>query len=224
MGAIGSDGRFAIFPTPEAGREAKNKLLFEADSYRGLSIEKAISKYAPPNENDTEGYINKVTQSLGVPRNTNLSSLTPDQRKVMLDAIAKTEGGKPGKIEVLREGLGIANAQQPTEQQLAKIKEKIREKQETALAEKTDVPELPNGLDPGIVSDYNTMTPKQKQDFYSMLVQKSGGNSQEQIADGVKKVNETYQKGSASSVFVANNWQPGEPLPKSDSDAHKIIA
>ena len=78
-GAIGgrAGGRFAVFPTYEAGRAAKEALLFETPSYRDRTIEGAIYRYAPPNENDSELYARTVAAAVGVPSSTPLSALTP---------------------------------------------------------------------------------------------------------------------------------------------------
>jgi hypothetical protein len=51
-GAVGSDGRYAIFPTLDTGMSAKKDLLF-GSAYNKLSIAQAITKYAPPHENKT---------------------------------------------------------------------------------------------------------------------------------------------------------------------------
>ena len=107
-GAIGTDGRFAIFPTMDAGMKAQEKLLFEGSGYKNLSIAQAISRYAPPNENNTKGYISSVSQAVGVDPNTPLSSLNAEQRKAMLAAMHKVEGFKEGKTEVLKQGSGDA--------------------------------------------------------------------------------------------------------------------
>lgn len=207
MGAIGSDGRFAIFPTPEAGRSAKENLLFESRGYRGLSIEGAISKYAPPSENNTQGYIQQVTQALGLPKNTNISSLSADQRRVLLDAIQKIEGRSTGKIEVLREGLGLANTQPPTEAQLAQIKERIRQREEFSLAERTEIPELPQGIDPNIATFYGRLSPRQKQDFHAMIAAAGGGTTEAQMTAGVNRVNELYRQNPTAvqtGIFQGN--------------------
>lgn len=57
-GAIGSDGRFAIFPTINAGWAAMRALLLSA--YKGLTIKQALDKYAPPVENQTNVYLANV--------------------------------------------------------------------------------------------------------------------------------------------------------------------
>jgi hypothetical protein len=97
QGAIGSDGRFAVFPTYEAGRKAKSSLLFENSGYRNKSISDAIARYAPEFENDTSAYTNAVARAVGVPASTKLSELTPEQRVRMLNAMERVEGFKPGR-------------------------------------------------------------------------------------------------------------------------------
>ena len=64
-GAIGTDGRFAIFPTYEMGRQAKIDLIFKGSGYRNLDLKSAIYRYAPPNENDSERYYQTVLNAAG---------------------------------------------------------------------------------------------------------------------------------------------------------------
>jgi hypothetical protein len=96
-GAIGSDGRFAVFPSYEAGRSAKESLLFESKGYAGKTIEEAINRYAPPSENDSGWYASSVAEAIGVDVNTPLSSLSQEQRMAMLDAMQVVEGWRVGK-------------------------------------------------------------------------------------------------------------------------------
>jgi hypothetical protein len=99
MGAIGTDGRFAVFPTIDAGHKAKEELLFGARSnYVNLSIADAITRYAPPTENNTRAYINAVTGAVGVNDSTILAQLSSTDRSKFLDAINKMEGFKEGKV------------------------------------------------------------------------------------------------------------------------------
>ena len=100
-GAIGSDGRFAIFPTYEMGRQAKENLLFEGQNYRNLTIGQAITRYAPPNENNTAGYINSVATALSVPATTPLASLNQEQRRIMIRTMENVEGFRIGRIDVI---------------------------------------------------------------------------------------------------------------------------
>lgn len=104
-GAIGSGavppGRqrgFAIFPTEAAGDAARSALLFESPNYRDLSIADAISRYAPPNENNTAGYIAAVAAAAGVTPDTLMSQLSEAQRQAFLDEQKRIEGYRPGSI------------------------------------------------------------------------------------------------------------------------------
>jgi hypothetical protein len=110
MGAIGTDGRFAVFPTLEMGTRAKEELLFGARSkYAGLSISDALNRYAPPNENDTAAYIDSVTRAIGVSPDTKLNLLNSSQRQAMLASISKVEGFRPGEVLQAATG-GIVSA------------------------------------------------------------------------------------------------------------------
>ncbi len=99
MGAVGSDGRFAVFPTLEKGSKAKEELLFGSRSkYVNLSIADAISRYAPPTENNTAGYINSIVKALGVPPTTILGTLDAGQKSTLLNTINQVEGFREGKV------------------------------------------------------------------------------------------------------------------------------
>lgn len=102
-GAIGTDGRFAIFPDLATGRAAKQALLFEGKNYRNKSIAEAIYRWAPPSDNNpTDAYIARAAQGAGVDPSTPLSSLSPEQRAGMMNAMAQVEGMRPGKVTVIQ--------------------------------------------------------------------------------------------------------------------------
>lgn len=105
-GAIGTDGRFAVFPTYEQGRKAKEALLFQGKNYKDLTIGQAISRYAPPSENNTANYINTVVKATGAAPTTPLQGLSSSQRSAMLSAMERIEGFKQGKVEVLKAKAG----------------------------------------------------------------------------------------------------------------------
>lgn len=73
-GATKSDGRFAIFPTPEAGFAALSNLL-RAPHYINLTIEQAIRQFAPSSENDTEKYVKDVCYWTGYTQDYTLNSI-----------------------------------------------------------------------------------------------------------------------------------------------------
>jgi hypothetical protein len=60
LGATGTDGRFAIFPSPVEGFEAMKALLLSG--YSKLTVAQGIAKYAPSNENDTNAYVQRVCE------------------------------------------------------------------------------------------------------------------------------------------------------------------
>jgi peptidoglycan hydrolase-like protein with peptidoglycan-binding domain len=99
-GAVGTDGRFAVFPTLEIGAKAKEDLVF-GNNYINLSIRNAIAKYAPATENDTGTYVNRIVQATRATPDTVLKDLTSEQRTAMMNTISQVEGFKPGTVVAL---------------------------------------------------------------------------------------------------------------------------
>ena len=91
MGAIGVANGFAVFPDEQTGMDAIHTLLL-SESYRDLSIERAIHRYAPPHENNTEWYIKTLCGVVGVSRNTKLCNLDDNQLAHVVNTIRKIEG------------------------------------------------------------------------------------------------------------------------------------
>lgn len=74
-GQIGTDAAgYAIFPDLATGWAAFERQI-RLDAGRGLTLAQFIGKYAPPSENDTQGYLGFVTSRLGVSPGTSLSEL-----------------------------------------------------------------------------------------------------------------------------------------------------
>ena len=101
LGAIGHAGGFAVFPDEETGRFAIMELLL-SDSYKNLMIAQAISKYAPPRENNTAAYKRRLAQKTGLAMNLRICDLSQEQLEKVADAIAEIEGWVPGKITELK--------------------------------------------------------------------------------------------------------------------------
>ena len=97
-GAIGTDGRFAIFPSMEVGYKAQADLL-STKRYKSKTLAQAINMYAPSFENDTNSYINSVSKATGIPPNTPMSSLSKEQLVRVTKAMSVHEGMKRGKVE-----------------------------------------------------------------------------------------------------------------------------
>ena len=96
-GAVGSDGRFAIFPSEELGRKAQDALL-KSKNYANLSLRDAINRYAPSNENNPRAYANQIAAATGVDITKTYASLTPEQQGKVLDEMKRIEGGRAGTI------------------------------------------------------------------------------------------------------------------------------
>ena len=97
MGAIGSDGRFAIFPTEEMGRKAADTLL-KGKSYANLSAAAAINKWAPSNENDPKAYAANIAKQTGLDMNKRYVDMSPQEQAKFLDAMNRVEGGRAGSV------------------------------------------------------------------------------------------------------------------------------
>lgn len=100
-GAIGQAGGFAVFPDEETGMSAL-KALLKSDEYINLTIAQVITKYAPPHENPTEKYKNKIKKMTGLPINTRLREMNADQMQALVCAIRIIEGWVPGKENIVK--------------------------------------------------------------------------------------------------------------------------
>jgi hypothetical protein len=89
-GATGSDGRFAIFPTMEAGQAAQQALLRGYMSSGADTVSKAINKWAPSSENNTSAYVDAVAKKMGVGPHQKLNE---SNIKGLSDAINGHENG-----------------------------------------------------------------------------------------------------------------------------------
>ncbi len=97
------NGKFAVFDSYETGRRALHALL-RGSTYRDLTIEQAINKYAPPSENNTAGYVRSVKNSLSHLPNVDtitLKELSDADLGVLMDKIEDIEGWNAGVGEVI---------------------------------------------------------------------------------------------------------------------------
>jgi hypothetical protein len=100
-GAIGEAGGFAVFPDEAAGRQALDALL-GTRAYQQLTVGAAISRYAPPNENDTGQYVRNIEQFAGVSASKRMDQLTPEEKTRVIDAIRRIEDWQEGKTVPIR--------------------------------------------------------------------------------------------------------------------------
>jgi hypothetical protein len=126
--AIGTDGRFAVFQTPEEGVAASVRQL-QLYGQRGLNtIDQIVSRWAPPSENNTPAYIQAVAQRVGVSPNQEIDLSDPNIMRRLVNAMSVQEVGRVIPEDVLQRGvdLGFQPPQQrqqpsltPTQAQIA---------------------------------------------------------------------------------------------------------
>ena len=100
-GYKGSDGRFAIFDTPEQGAAAQENLLKSKYLDKGLdTVSEVILKYAPPkskggdnSEEAVANYIGYVAKKLGI---TPFTKISPDMLSMLAQAMREFETGQRG--------------------------------------------------------------------------------------------------------------------------------
>jgi len=91
LGAIGTNGKFAIFPSWDVGNEAKHSLFKIDPNYKGASIEGAMEAYAPSSENNTKAYLEFIRKRTGLDTSRKVDSLTPEEYQKWVDAITAYE-------------------------------------------------------------------------------------------------------------------------------------
>lgn len=110
-GYAGSDGRYAVFDSPEAGYGAMNRLLDTYTSKHGLNtVAGIINRWAPASSdnNDTSGYTAYVAKRLGVDPN---APIPPEARSGLAQAMAYYENGR--EVPMSGGQAAISSATQP---------------------------------------------------------------------------------------------------------------
>jgi len=103
MGATGSDGRFAIFDTPEAGLAALAGLMRRYGRKGIDTVQGIVSRFAPPNENNTGAYVAGVASRLGIAPNAHLNLTDPAVLANLLANITQIENGRnPYSSDLIR--------------------------------------------------------------------------------------------------------------------------
>lgn len=101
-GAIGTAGGFAVFPDERTGMRAVKQLL-RSKSYNKLTIAGAISRYAPPSENNTAAYHRSIEKLTGLSINRMMSDLSDTELDKVVNAIRRIEGWKPGTVVEIKQ-------------------------------------------------------------------------------------------------------------------------
>ena len=88
------DPAFCVFNTPVAGIRALAKVLINYKKIHGLNtVRQIISRYAPPNENQTTAYIQSVAKQLGVFPDTVIDIEERGVLTVFIKAVIRMENG-----------------------------------------------------------------------------------------------------------------------------------
>ncbi len=112
----GGRPRFAVFETHEYGIRALAMLLTTYQDRHGLrTIRQIVNRWAPPNENSTNSYVNFVDDRL--PRHSaddvlDLHSYA-DMRELVVAIITHELGGQPYTAAQIDEGLRLAGLRRP---------------------------------------------------------------------------------------------------------------
>lgn len=92
-GAVGSDGRFAIFPDKTSGTAAMDALLSSYSTRHGLdTVGGIIGKWAPSSENKTSKYASEVARRMGVGVDQRLDMSDPAVRAQLGREMSRYEG------------------------------------------------------------------------------------------------------------------------------------
>ena len=110
----GNDTEFVTFVTPEMGVRAMVKTLHTyQERYNLSSIREIISRWAPYGENDTGGYIDFVSKSMGVDPDLPLElKKDPTTTKKLVSAMIQKEGGTGSSNyfkNYITKGINLAN-------------------------------------------------------------------------------------------------------------------
>lgn len=91
-----NSGGFQTYATPEEGIQAISKLLLAYNDKHGLNtLQGIISRWAPPNENDTQGLIGRASRVSGFAPGQQLNLRDPATMSKVVEAMIRGEqGGK----------------------------------------------------------------------------------------------------------------------------------
>ena len=103
----GRDKSFKSFVSMPYGYRAAFVILATYLSRGRNTIEKIISKWAPPNENNTESYISNVERWSGVPRNKELTYSDGADYIMIVSAMSYVENGRNADISLIKAGFKL---------------------------------------------------------------------------------------------------------------------
>ena len=105
----GTDKSFKTFSSMPYGYRAAFVTLATYHSRGWNTIEKIVSRWAPPSENDTEKYIAHVEKWSGVPKDKVLTAASGADYIMIVAAMCFMENGKNADINQVKEGFVLQN-------------------------------------------------------------------------------------------------------------------
>ena len=103
----GSDRAFKQFSSVAYGYRAAFVTLHTYLMHGRNTVEKIIRAWAPPTENNTEGYINHVVQRSGVGRNKVLTADSGGDYRKIVAAMSHCENGVPANMADVEAGFRL---------------------------------------------------------------------------------------------------------------------
>ncbi|MBV6779264.1 hypothetical protein KWH04_01085 [Xanthomonas campestris pv. trichodesmae] len=110
-----AEKRFEVFATPAWGIRALCVLLINYQDKHGLhNVRGFMGRWAPPVENDTEAYVQKVAKAMGVEPDEFVNLHEYRRLRPLAEAIIRHENGEqPYSPDVIEEGLRLAGIVKP---------------------------------------------------------------------------------------------------------------
>jgi hypothetical protein len=103
----GTDKSFKTFSCMPYGYRAAFVILHTYLTHGTNTIEKIISRWAPPTENDTANYIANVEKWSGVSRNKELTAADGTDYILIVSAMSFMENGKNADISEIKAGFNL---------------------------------------------------------------------------------------------------------------------
>lgn len=94
-GAVGTDGVFVKFATPEDGFRAMARILRTYNAkYKADTVAEIVNKWAPPTENPTTNYVDFVSKKMGKKPTDKLNIGNNQELAKLIKAMIEFENGK----------------------------------------------------------------------------------------------------------------------------------
>lgn len=135
QGATGSDGRFGVYGSMEEGIAASvRQLTLNAD--RGLTtLSQQIARWAPPSENNTGAYTNRVASEAGVGANDQINIRDPQLLRRVVGSMAFVENGRRLDEGTVGRGvdLGLSNQSPASRYATGEVRREFTSEQDAAI-------------------------------------------------------------------------------------------